>query len=175
MEKNIRNNVKYAGTASKIWSDLKERFGKESAPRAYELKQKIASTRQGGASVSKYFTQLRYIWDEAQSIYPFVLPLHLQTMSAEEEWKYVAEDTLKAETLATLIITSSRWHMKVITEYLGMNLENMGVEMLGTCKKVTVLKDDTDVLDVPGDKKAFGERCEQAILKWLSHSLHNRI
>ncbi|GJZ75415.1 putative RNA-directed DNA polymerase [Tanacetum coccineum] len=71
MEKNIRNNVKYAGTASEIWSDLNERFGKESAPRAYELKQNIASTRQGGASVSTYFTQLRSIWDEAQSIYPF--------------------------------------------------------------------------------------------------------
>ncbi|PWA74906.1 GAG-pre-integrase domain, Gag-polypeptide of LTR copia-type [Artemisia annua] len=71
MEKNIRNSVKYAGTASEIWSDLNERFGKESAPRAYELKQKIASTRQGGASVSTYFTQLRSIWDETQSIYPF--------------------------------------------------------------------------------------------------------
>nr|GEV90989.1 putative ribonuclease H-like domain-containing protein [Tanacetum cinerariifolium] len=31
MEKNIRNSVKYAGTASEIWSDLNERFGKESA------------------------------------------------------------------------------------------------------------------------------------------------
>ncbi|GKA96093.1 putative RNA-directed DNA polymerase [Tanacetum coccineum] len=71
MEKNIRNNVKYAGTPSKIWSDLNERFGKESALRAYELKQKIASTRQGSAFVSKYFTQLRSIWDEAQCIYPF--------------------------------------------------------------------------------------------------------
>ncbi|PWA98575.1 GAG-pre-integrase domain, Gag-polypeptide of LTR copia-type [Artemisia annua] len=71
MEKNIRNSVKYADTASKIWSDLSERFGKESAPRAYELKQKIASTRQSGASVSTYFTQLRSIWDEAQSIQPF--------------------------------------------------------------------------------------------------------
>ncbi|GKC15713.1 putative RNA-directed DNA polymerase [Tanacetum coccineum] len=71
MEKNIQNNVKYAGTTSEIWSDLNEHFRKESAPRAYELKQKIASTRQGGASVSTYFTQLRSIWDEAQSIYPF--------------------------------------------------------------------------------------------------------
>nr|GFB09382.1 Gag-polypeptide of LTR copia-type [Tanacetum cinerariifolium] len=71
MEKNIRNSVKYAGTASEIWSDLNERFGKESAPRAYELKQKITSTRQGGATVSTYFTQLRSIWDEFQSIYPF--------------------------------------------------------------------------------------------------------
>ncbi|KAD3068887.1 hypothetical protein E3N88_36767 [Mikania micrantha] len=71
MEKNIRNSVKYADTASEIWSDLRERFGKESAPRAYELKQKIASARQEGNSVSYYFTQLRSIWDEAQSVQPF--------------------------------------------------------------------------------------------------------
>nr|GFB88750.1 Gag-polypeptide of LTR copia-type [Tanacetum cinerariifolium] len=71
MEKNIRNSVKYAGTTSEIWSDLNERFSKESAPRAYELKQKITSTRQVGATVSTYFTQLRSIWDELQSIYPF--------------------------------------------------------------------------------------------------------
>lgn len=32
MEKNIRNSVKYASTASEIWSDLLERFSKESAP-----------------------------------------------------------------------------------------------------------------------------------------------
>nr|GEW10557.1 hypothetical protein [Tanacetum cinerariifolium] len=48
IEKNIRNSIKYAGTASEIWSDLNEWFGKESSPRAYELKQKITSTQQAG-------------------------------------------------------------------------------------------------------------------------------
>lgn len=42
MEKNICNNVSYATTASHIWSDLLERFGKESSLRAYEPKQRIA-------------------------------------------------------------------------------------------------------------------------------------
>ncbi|MFS8004213.1 putative RNA-directed DNA polymerase [Helianthus anomalus] len=71
MEKNIRNSVKYASTAAEIWSDLDGRFGKESAPRAYEIKQKIAGTRQAGNSVSAYFTQLRSLWDQAQSVQPF--------------------------------------------------------------------------------------------------------
>lgn len=70
MEKNIRSSVKYASTASEIWSDLLERFGKESAPRAYELKQKVATSRQDGASVSTYYTHLRSLWDETQSIQP---------------------------------------------------------------------------------------------------------
>ncbi|KAI3781943.1 hypothetical protein L2E82_11971 [Cichorium intybus] len=70
MEKDIRSSVKYANTASEIWSDLRERFGKESAPRAYELKQTLSNTHQSGVSVSAYYTKLRGLWDEIESILP---------------------------------------------------------------------------------------------------------
>ncbi|KAD6454947.1 hypothetical protein E3N88_09653 [Mikania micrantha] len=70
MDKEIRGSVKYANTAAEIWSDLKERFGKESAPRAYELKQSISSTRQDGMTVSAYYTKLRGLWDEIHSFLP---------------------------------------------------------------------------------------------------------
>ncbi|GJY83784.1 putative RNA-directed DNA polymerase [Tanacetum coccineum] len=70
MEKEIRSSVKYANTAAEIWSDLKERFGKESAPRAYELKQTLSATIQGNISVSAYYTKLRSIWDEMESALP---------------------------------------------------------------------------------------------------------
>ncbi|XP_077250891.1 chaperonin CPN60-2, mitochondrial-like isoform X2 [Tasmannia lanceolata] len=50
---------------------------------------------------------------------------------------------------------------EVITEELGMNLENLEPDMLGTCKKVTISKDDTVILDGAGDKKAIEERCEE--------------
>uniref|UniRef100_A0ACD5WFQ1 Uncharacterized protein n=1 Tax=Avena sativa TaxID=4498 RepID=A0ACD5WFQ1_AVESA len=49
---------------------------------------------------------------------------------------------------------------EVITEELGMNLEKFEPTMLGTCKKVTVSKDDTVILDGAGDKKAIEERAE---------------
>lgn len=45
MEKEIRSRVKYANTATEIWRDLEERFGKESAPRAYDLKHALTQTR----------------------------------------------------------------------------------------------------------------------------------
>ncbi|KAI3507425.1 hypothetical protein L1887_22411 [Cichorium endivia] len=70
MDKDIRGSVKYANTSSEIWDDLKERFGKESAPRAYELKQSLSVTHQDGSSVSAYYTKLRGIWDEIQSVLP---------------------------------------------------------------------------------------------------------
>jgi len=50
---------------------------------------------------------------------------------------------------------------EIITEELGLNLAKVGPEVFGSCKKVTVSKDDTVILDGAGDKKAITERCEQ--------------
>ncbi|KAL6217676.1 hypothetical protein ACLB2K_010893 [Fragaria x ananassa] len=99
----------------------------------------------------------------------------------------VAED-FESEALATLILNKLRAGIKVcaikapgfgenrkanlqdisvltggevITEELGLNLEKVTPEMLGTCKRITVSKDDTVILDGAGDKKAIEERCEQ--------------
>ncbi|XP_022040326.1 uncharacterized protein LOC110942873 [Helianthus annuus] len=69
-KKYIRSSFKYTSTASEIWSDLKERFRKESALRAYELKNQITTTQQEGSSVSVYYTKLRALWDEIQSVFP---------------------------------------------------------------------------------------------------------
>ncbi|ONM06055.1 chaperonin2 [Zea mays] len=99
----------------------------------------------------------------------------------------VAED-VESEALGTLIINKLRAGIKVcavkapgfgenrkanlqdlailtggevITEELGMNLENVEPHMLGSCKKVTVSKDDTVILDGAGDKKSIEERADQ--------------
>ncbi|KAJ6826849.1 chaperonin CPN60-2, mitochondrial [Iris pallida] len=99
----------------------------------------------------------------------------------------VAED-VESDALATLILNKLRAGIKVcaikapgfgenrksslqdlavlvggdlITEELGMNLEKVEFDMLGTCKKVTISKDDTVILDGAGDKKAIEERCDQ--------------
>ncbi|CAH9096736.1 unnamed protein product [Cuscuta epithymum] len=67
MELELRQSVKFK-TAREIWVDLDERFGKESAPRAYELRCALGAVRQEGQSVSAYFSRLRRIWDEMASI-----------------------------------------------------------------------------------------------------------
>ncbi|KAI3878369.1 hypothetical protein MKX03_021829, partial [Papaver bracteatum] len=51
--------------------------------------------------------------------------------------------------------------LHLITEELGMNLEKVELEMLGTSNKVTISKDDTVVLDGAGDNKFIEEPCEQ--------------
>ncbi|XP_050218344.1 chaperonin CPN60-2, mitochondrial [Mercurialis annua] len=99
----------------------------------------------------------------------------------------VSED-VESEALATLILNKLRAGIKVcaikapgfgenrkaglqdlavltggqiITEELGLNLEKVDLDMLGSCKKVTVSKDDTVILDGAGEKKDIEERCEQ--------------
>ena len=54
MEKEIRTSFKYANATLTIWSDLRERFEKESAPRAYELKNQLIDIHQDGTSVFAY-------------------------------------------------------------------------------------------------------------------------
>ena len=48
----------------------------------------------------------------------------------------------------------------VVSEDVGLKLENVTLEHLGTCTKSTVSKDDTVVLGGAGDKEAINERCE---------------
>ncbi|XP_074307073.1 chaperonin CPN60-2, mitochondrial-like [Silene latifolia] len=99
----------------------------------------------------------------------------------------VAED-VDSEALATLILNKIRAGLKicaikapgfgenrkanlqdlatltggqVITEELGMDLEKLDIDVLGSCKKVTISKDDTVILDGSGDKASIEERCDQ--------------
>lgn len=48
----------------------------------------------------------------------------------------------------------------VISEELGLTLENVTEEHLGSCAKVKVSKDDTILLDGDGDKAMIEDRCQ---------------
>ena len=50
---------------------------------------------------------------------------------------------------------------QVISEDLGMKLENVGMEMLGTAKKVSITKDETTIVDGNGEKAEIEARVAQ--------------
>jgi chaperonin GroEL len=50
---------------------------------------------------------------------------------------------------------------QVISEDLGMKLENVTMDMLGTAKRVTLTKDETTVIDGHGDKAEIEARVSQ--------------
>ena len=66
-------------------------------------------------------------------------------------------DRRKAMLEDMAILTSSQ----VVSEDLGIKLENVGLDMLGQAKKVIITKDETTIIEGAGEKRDIEGRCAQ--------------
>ncbi|XP_019416458.1 PREDICTED: uncharacterized protein LOC109327761 [Lupinus angustifolius] len=69
----IGQSTVYIDSAYEPWQDLKERFSKGDHFRMSDALQELHSIRQGDRNISAYFTDLKTLWEELESLRPMTL------------------------------------------------------------------------------------------------------
>ncbi|XP_069147657.1 uncharacterized protein [Solanum lycopersicum] len=70
VSRELLSGIVYASSAQQVWTDLRERFDKVDGSRIFYLHKEIATLQQGLVSVSSYFSRLKELWMEYDSLMP---------------------------------------------------------------------------------------------------------
>ncbi|XP_016445041.1 uncharacterized protein LOC107770264 [Nicotiana tabacum] len=70
VHRNLLSGILFRSSTALVWKDLEERFDKVNDSRAYYLHREIATLTQGLSSISEYFSRMKDLWDEYDSLVP---------------------------------------------------------------------------------------------------------
>lgn len=70
LDQNIARSVLYFKSAREIWLNLEERYGQASGTTLFALQQSLFEIRQGSDNISGYYTKIKMLWDQLDSVDP---------------------------------------------------------------------------------------------------------
>nr|XP_010319894.1 uncharacterized protein LOC104647032 [Solanum lycopersicum] len=70
VSQDLLSGILYSSSANQVWLNLKKRFDKINGSRLSQLHRNIFTLTQGTLNVSPYYTELKSLWDEYDSILP---------------------------------------------------------------------------------------------------------
>ncbi|KAL2899101.1 Retrovirus-related Pol polyprotein from transposon RE1, partial [Bienertia sinuspersici] len=64
----VKKSIMFLTDAASIWKSLEERFCVANGSRKYQLNKEVYEMKQGGKSVTEYYTDMKSIWEELESL-----------------------------------------------------------------------------------------------------------
>ncbi|XP_059294733.1 uncharacterized protein LOC132047750 [Lycium ferocissimum] len=68
LSKELADSVIYSRSAKELWTSLEHRFGQSNGAKLYHLQKQLSSLVQGNSNIAGYFTSLKRLWDELESL-----------------------------------------------------------------------------------------------------------
>ncbi|KAL8090045.1 uncharacterized protein LOC141697667 [Apium graveolens] len=68
LSKSIGRSVIYSNSARQMWQELEERYGSPNGTQLFSLHKELSEISQGNSDISDYFTRLKMLWDDIDSL-----------------------------------------------------------------------------------------------------------